>query len=77
MEDYTYEIGTSVATFTPSFSASQSTSICPLTATCLIYSDDQDDWISCNPDPSGPWTKKDDYASRFYHSFTSANTGVY
>jgi len=77
LQDHTYEIGTSVKSFTPSFSSSQTTSICPLTATCWIYSELQDEWIDCNPDPSGPWDKKDDYPSRFYHSFTAANTGLY
>lgn len=77
LEDVTYEVGTTYATYTPSISTSETTTTCPLTASCWIYSDDQDEWIDCDNTPSGPWDEKDAYASRFFSSFTTANTGAY
>ena len=77
LEDVTYQVGSSVTTYTPAISTNVDTTTCPLTSSCWIYADDQDDWIDCYEYPSGPWTTKDSYATAFYFNFDTGNTGAY
>lgn len=78
LEDATFQINNAGYTsYRPNFSASVSTSVCPLTSTCEIYSETKDTWIACNNSPSGPYTTKDQKASRFFNWFDTGNTGEY
>jgi hypothetical protein len=67
LSDYVYEVNQGAKTFTLGYTASVSTSTCPLTAVCEIFSQSKRLWESC--------TAQTEY-NQFYSSFTSTS-GVF
>lgn len=73
LPDATYHVVSNAVTrYSIDYTSSVSETVCPLTATCLIYSELQDDWISCDNTPGGPYTTKDAKASRWHNAFDSS-----
>lgn len=73
LEDVTYNVvSNSVSRYSIDYSTTVSESVCPLTATCYIYSELKDEWITCDNAPSGPYNTKDAKASRWFNAFDSS-----
>ena len=66
LSDAIYSVSNNYATYTPSISTGVSTSTCPLTASCTIYTESKREWESCSTSPY----------NEFYVSFNTG-TGAY